>query len=77
MCVGPEAYWDPQGPDFSNCTSPWVNLISQKVNSCNIELVRNSETTRCGLIRRWIFAYVLKYMYLGVRDAQILILGPY
>lgn len=31
MCVGPEGYWDPQGPDFSNCTSPWVNLISQKV----------------------------------------------
>ncbi|XP_053715447.1 adhesion G protein-coupled receptor L3-like isoform X13 [Synchiropus splendidus] len=31
MCVGPDGYWDPQGPDFSNCTSPWVNLISQKI----------------------------------------------
>ncbi|XP_045921009.1 adhesion G protein-coupled receptor L3-like isoform X1 [Micropterus dolomieu] len=33
MCMGPEGYWDPQGPDFSNCTSPWVNLISQKLKS--------------------------------------------
>uniref|UniRef100_A0A3P8V3Y9 Adhesion G protein-coupled receptor L3 n=1 Tax=Cynoglossus semilaevis TaxID=244447 RepID=A0A3P8V3Y9_CYNSE len=31
MCMGPEGYWDPQGPDLSNCTSPWVNLISQKI----------------------------------------------
>uniref|UniRef100_A0A3Q3L1S5 Adhesion G protein-coupled receptor L3 n=1 Tax=Mastacembelus armatus TaxID=205130 RepID=A0A3Q3L1S5_9TELE len=33
MCMGPEGYWDPQGPDISNCTSPWVNLISQKVRT--------------------------------------------
>uniref|UniRef100_A0A8D3AET6 Adhesion G protein-coupled receptor L3 n=1 Tax=Scophthalmus maximus TaxID=52904 RepID=A0A8D3AET6_SCOMX len=33
MCVGPEGYWDPQGPDFSNCTSPWVNVISQKLKA--------------------------------------------
>ncbi|XP_070849422.1 adhesion G protein-coupled receptor L3-like [Chaetodon trifascialis] len=33
MCVGPEGYWDPQGPNFSNCTSPWVNLISQKLKA--------------------------------------------
>ncbi|XP_034020801.1 adhesion G protein-coupled receptor L3-like isoform X4 [Thalassophryne amazonica] len=33
MCVGPEGYWDPQGPDFSNCTSPWVSLISQKIKA--------------------------------------------
>ncbi|XP_039996951.1 adhesion G protein-coupled receptor L3-like isoform X6 [Xiphias gladius] len=33
VCVGPEGYWDPQGPDFSNCTSPWVNLISQKLRA--------------------------------------------
>uniref|UniRef100_A0A7N8XC74 Adhesion G protein-coupled receptor L3 n=1 Tax=Mastacembelus armatus TaxID=205130 RepID=A0A7N8XC74_9TELE len=26
-------YWDPQGPDISNCTSPWVNLISQKLKA--------------------------------------------
>ncbi|XP_047437539.1 adhesion G protein-coupled receptor L3-like isoform X10 [Mugil cephalus] len=32
-CMGPEGYWNPQGPDFSNCTSPWVNLISQKLKA--------------------------------------------
>ncbi|XP_032400156.1 adhesion G protein-coupled receptor L3 [Etheostoma spectabile] len=33
LCVAPEGYWDPQGPDFSNCTSPWVSLISQKLKA--------------------------------------------
>lgn len=31
LCMGPEGYWDPQGPNLSNCTSPWVNVITQKV----------------------------------------------
>uniref|UniRef100_A0AAV2KSZ3 Adhesion G protein-coupled receptor L3 n=1 Tax=Knipowitschia caucasica TaxID=637954 RepID=A0AAV2KSZ3_KNICA len=31
FCQGPEGYWDPQGPDLSNCTSPWVNIINQKM----------------------------------------------
>ncbi|MED6287595.1 Adhesion G protein-coupled receptor L3 [Characodon lateralis] len=35
MCLGPEGYWDLQGPDFSNCTSPWVNIINQKVRKNN------------------------------------------
>ncbi|KAG7265436.1 hypothetical protein CRUP_038707 [Coryphaenoides rupestris] len=33
LCMGPEGYWDPQGPDLSNCTSPWVNIISQKIKA--------------------------------------------
>ncbi|KAM9425098.1 LOW QUALITY PROTEIN: adhesion G protein-coupled receptor L3 [Pholidichthys leucotaenia] len=33
LCMGPEGYWDPQGPDFSNCTSPWVTIISQKIKA--------------------------------------------
>ncbi|XP_056156162.1 adhesion G protein-coupled receptor L3-like [Lampris incognitus] len=33
MCMGLEGYWDPQGPDLSNCTSPWVNHISQKLKA--------------------------------------------
>ncbi|XP_061665258.1 adhesion G protein-coupled receptor L3-like isoform X2 [Syngnathoides biaculeatus] len=32
-CAGPEGYWDPQGPDFTNCTSPWVNIISHKLKA--------------------------------------------
>lgn len=33
VCQGPEGYWDLQGPDFSNCTSPWVNIINQKIKA--------------------------------------------
>lgn len=32
VCVAQQGYWDPQGPDLSNCTSPWVNHIMQKVS---------------------------------------------
>ncbi len=24
-------YWNPKGPDLSNCTSPWTNHITQRV----------------------------------------------
>ncbi|XP_016326823.1 adhesion G protein-coupled receptor L3-like [Sinocyclocheilus anshuiensis] len=30
-CQGPEGLWDQQGPDLSNCTSTWVNIINQKL----------------------------------------------
>ncbi|XP_047241165.1 adhesion G protein-coupled receptor L3-like isoform X5 [Girardinichthys multiradiatus] len=33
MCLDPEGYWNLQGPDFSNCTSPWVNIINQKIKA--------------------------------------------
>ncbi|XP_077462282.1 adhesion G protein-coupled receptor L3 isoform X7 [Stigmatopora argus] len=33
MCRAHLGYWDPQGPDLSNCTSPWVNHIMQKLRS--------------------------------------------
>lgn len=33
MCMVHLGYWDPQGPDLSNCTSPWVNHIMQKLRS--------------------------------------------
>lgn len=32
VCMAHLGYWDPQGPDLSNCTSPWVNHIMQKVS---------------------------------------------
>ncbi|XP_032874300.1 adhesion G protein-coupled receptor L3 isoform X2 [Amblyraja radiata] len=32
-CLSPGGYWDPLGPDLSNCSSPWINLLSQKVRS--------------------------------------------
>ncbi|XP_037530277.1 adhesion G protein-coupled receptor L3 [Nematolebias whitei] len=33
VCIAHVSYWDPQGPDLSNCTSPWVNHIMQKLRS--------------------------------------------
>ncbi|XP_047433641.1 adhesion G protein-coupled receptor L3 isoform X11 [Mugil cephalus] len=33
VCVAHLGYWDPRGPDLSNCTSPWVNHIMQKLRS--------------------------------------------
>ncbi|GAA6099911.1 adhesion G protein-coupled receptor L3 isoform X1 [Tachysurus ichikawai] len=32
-CMGPDGLWDLQGPDLSNCTSAWVNIISQKIRA--------------------------------------------
>lgn len=31
LCLAPGGNWDPQGPDLSNCSSLWVNHITQKV----------------------------------------------
>uniref|UniRef100_A0A669D8L3 Adhesion G protein-coupled receptor L3 n=1 Tax=Oreochromis niloticus TaxID=8128 RepID=A0A669D8L3_ORENI len=33
VCVAHLGHWDTQGPDLSNCTSPWVNHIMQKLRS--------------------------------------------
>lgn len=30
-CLSPDGIWEPQGPDLSNCSSPWINHITQKV----------------------------------------------
>ncbi|XP_042310202.1 adhesion G protein-coupled receptor L3 isoform X29 [Sceloporus undulatus] len=33
ICLAPGGVWDPQGPDLSNCSSLWVNHITQKLKS--------------------------------------------
>uniref|UniRef100_A0A8C9NKZ2 Adhesion G protein-coupled receptor L3 n=1 Tax=Serinus canaria TaxID=9135 RepID=A0A8C9NKZ2_SERCA len=32
-CLSPDGIWEPQGPDLSNCSSPWINHITQKMRS--------------------------------------------
>ncbi|RXM96971.1 Adhesion G protein-coupled receptor L1 [Acipenser ruthenus] len=33
QCMSSPVMWNPRGPDFSNCTSPWVNQVAQKIKS--------------------------------------------
>ncbi|KAM5169918.1 adhesion G protein-coupled receptor L1 isoform 1-T1 [Mantella aurantiaca] len=33
LCMPTVAIWNPRGPDLSNCTSPWVNQVAQKIKS--------------------------------------------
>ncbi|KFQ72939.1 Latrophilin-3, partial [Phaethon lepturus] len=32
-CLVPDGIWESQGPDLSNCSSPWINHITQKMKS--------------------------------------------
>ncbi|KAA0705234.1 Adhesion G protein-coupled receptor L1 [Triplophysa tibetana] len=48
-CLSSPVMWNPRGPDLSNCTSPWVNQVAQKIksgeNAANIaaELVNHTQ----------------------------------
>ncbi|XP_018560205.1 adhesion G protein-coupled receptor L1 [Lates calcarifer] len=33
QCLAEQVMWNPRGPDLSNCTSPWVNQVAQKIKS--------------------------------------------
>uniref|UniRef100_A0AAR2IVT7 Adhesion G protein-coupled receptor L1a n=1 Tax=Pygocentrus nattereri TaxID=42514 RepID=A0AAR2IVT7_PYGNA len=33
QCVADDVVWNPRGPDLSNCTSPWVSQVAQKIKS--------------------------------------------
>ncbi|KAM4051283.1 adhesion G protein-coupled receptor L3 isoform 16-T17 [Anomaloglossus baeobatrachus] len=51
-CVAPDGVWSPLGPDLSNCSSPWISHIAQKLKS--LETAANiarelSEHTRSRL----------------------------
>ncbi|XP_077128615.1 adhesion G protein-coupled receptor L3 isoform X18 [Ranitomeya variabilis] len=32
-CIAPDGVWNPLGPDLSNCSSPWISHIAQKLKS--------------------------------------------
>ncbi|XP_046690264.1 adhesion G protein-coupled receptor L1 isoform X1 [Silurus meridionalis] len=50
QCQSSPVQWNPRGPDLSNCTSPWVNQVAQKIksgeNAANIasELVNHTRS---------------------------------
>uniref|UniRef100_A0A671RDP1 Adhesion G protein-coupled receptor L1 n=1 Tax=Sinocyclocheilus anshuiensis TaxID=1608454 RepID=A0A671RDP1_9TELE len=33
QCITDDVVWNPRGPDLSNCTSPWVSQVAQKIKS--------------------------------------------
>uniref|UniRef100_A0A8C6UQ99 Adhesion G protein-coupled receptor L3 n=1 Tax=Neogobius melanostomus TaxID=47308 RepID=A0A8C6UQ99_9GOBI len=80
FCQGPEGYWDPQGPDLSNCTSPWVNVINQKIKAGEIAAViarELAEQTRSNL-QAGDITYTVKAMVqlVDLLDVQLRNLTP-
>ncbi|KAJ8411098.1 hypothetical protein AAFF_G00181330 [Aldrovandia affinis] len=79
-CMAQEVYWDPQGPDLSNCTSPWVNHITQRLRSGETAAIiakELSEQTK-GHIRAGDISYTVKAMgqLVDLLDMQLRNLTP-
>uniref|UniRef100_A0A8C2RQV6 Adhesion G protein-coupled receptor L1 n=1 Tax=Capra hircus TaxID=9925 RepID=A0A8C2RQV6_CAPHI len=80
QCLPALGLWNPRGPDLSNCTSPWVNQVAQKIksgeNAANIasELARH---TRGSIYAGDVSSSVkLMEQLLDILDAQLQALRP-
>ncbi|KYO42955.1 adhesion G protein-coupled receptor L1 isoform X2 [Alligator mississippiensis] len=80
QCLPSLGIWNPRGPDLSNCTSPWVNQVAQKIksgeNAANIagELARH---TRGPIYAGDVSSSVrLMEQLLDILDAQLQALRP-
>uniref|UniRef100_A0A8C0B0T4 Adhesion G protein-coupled receptor L1 n=1 Tax=Buteo japonicus TaxID=224669 RepID=A0A8C0B0T4_9AVES len=80
QCLLGLGVWNPRGPDLSNCTSPWVNQVAQKIksgeNAANIatELARH---TRGPVYAGDVSSAVrLLEQLLDILDAQLQALRP-
>ncbi|XP_055745435.1 adhesion G protein-coupled receptor L1-like isoform X1 [Salvelinus fontinalis] len=80
QCLAAPVMWNPRGPDLSNCTSPWVNQVAQKIksgeNAANIagELVNHTR----GRIHAGDVSSSVRLMeqLLDILDAQLQALRP-
>ncbi|XP_036409366.1 adhesion G protein-coupled receptor L1-like isoform X1 [Megalops cyprinoides] len=80
QCLSSPVLWNPRGPDLSNCTSPWVNQVAQKIksgeNAANIaaELVNHTR----GRIHAGDVSSSVRLMeqLLDILDAQLQALRP-
>uniref|UniRef100_A0A3B3SVY6 Adhesion G protein-coupled receptor L1 n=1 Tax=Paramormyrops kingsleyae TaxID=1676925 RepID=A0A3B3SVY6_9TELE len=80
QCLVSPAMWSPRGPDLSNCTSPWVSQVAQKIksgeNAANIagELVNHTR----GRIHAGDVSSSVRLMeqLLDILDAQLQALRP-
>uniref|UniRef100_A0A1A8UZ09 Latrophilin 1 n=1 Tax=Nothobranchius furzeri TaxID=105023 RepID=A0A1A8UZ09_NOTFU len=80
QCLADEVTWNSRGPDLSNCTSPWVNQVAQKIksgeNAANIagELVNHTRgRIQAGDV---ISSVRLIEQLLDILDAQLQALRP-
>uniref|UniRef100_A0A3Q3WD45 Uncharacterized protein n=1 Tax=Mola mola TaxID=94237 RepID=A0A3Q3WD45_MOLML len=79
-CLADQVMWNPRGPDLSNCTSPWVNQVAQKIksgeNAANIagELVNHTR----GRIQAGDVSSSVRLIeqLLDILDAQLQALRP-
>ncbi|XP_072299273.1 adhesion G protein-coupled receptor L1 isoform X5 [Eucyclogobius newberryi] len=80
QCLVDQVIWNPRGPDLSNCTSPWVNQVAQKIksgeNAANIagELVNHTR----GRIQAGDVSSSVRLIeqLLDILDAQLQALRP-
>uniref|UniRef100_A0A8D2ZKY5 Adhesion G protein-coupled receptor L1a n=1 Tax=Scophthalmus maximus TaxID=52904 RepID=A0A8D2ZKY5_SCOMX len=80
QCLADQVMWNPRGPDLSNCTSPWVNQVAQKIksgeNAANIagELVNHTR----GRIQAGDVSSSVRLIeqLLDILDAQLQALRP-
>ncbi|KAK7939189.1 hypothetical protein WMY93_002515 [Mugilogobius chulae] len=80
QCLADQVIWNPRGPDLSNCTSPWVNQVAQKIksgeNAANIagELVNHTR----GRIQAGDVSSSVRLIeqLLDILDAQLQALRP-
>uniref|UniRef100_A0A8C4F7R8 Adhesion G protein-coupled receptor L1a n=1 Tax=Dicentrarchus labrax TaxID=13489 RepID=A0A8C4F7R8_DICLA len=80
QCLAEQVAWNPRGPDLSNCTSPWVNQVAQKIksgeNAANIagELVNHTR----GRIQAGDVSSSVRLIeqLLDILDAQLQALRP-
>uniref|UniRef100_A0A3B3Y8G2 Adhesion G protein-coupled receptor L1a n=1 Tax=Poecilia mexicana TaxID=48701 RepID=A0A3B3Y8G2_9TELE len=80
QCLADQVIWNPRGPDLSNCTSPWVNQVAQKIksgeNAPNIasELVNHTR----GRIQAGDISSTVRLIeqLLDILDAQLQALKP-
>uniref|UniRef100_A0A3B3BIP4 Adhesion G protein-coupled receptor L1a n=1 Tax=Oryzias melastigma TaxID=30732 RepID=A0A3B3BIP4_ORYME len=80
QCLADGVIWNPRGPDLSNCTSPWVSQVAQKIksgeNAANIagELVNHTR----GRIQAGDVSSSVRLIeqLLDILDAQLQALKP-
>ncbi|XP_030635626.1 adhesion G protein-coupled receptor L1 [Chanos chanos] len=80
QCMSDPVEWSPRGPDLSNCTSPWVSQVAQKIksgeNAAHIAAVLVNHTRGRVYAGDVTSSVRLMEQLLDVLDAQLQALRP-